>query len=426
MAEINWGIATSTPNVFAMGLDGYQAGQQAVQQRQRQALLTRQAQREEDQYQAGLKRQQRRTEITSGYAADPTKARQDAIGAGDFDLAEQFAKLDTTKREEIGRKAEIGAKVAQQLLGQFPGDDMIEQRKSAAVAMAPQLAQYGVTPQEIAASDYTTGGLQRSLALGMSVNEAIAKANADRDFGLRKDDQEHDNTLADQQFGETRRHNQVGEGISRGQLDVSRGNLGVAQANLGLSRERLGLEGQRLDIERGKAAALAQGKPLPVPIQTGYLGNQHSIRQIDEAIAALKAYPQAVGLARGVGEGVNQRVDPRGVEARAKVANIGSLIIHDRAGASQTVGETKRLTPFVPGVTDGARAAIKKLETLRTQYANENSGIEVAYGEGSGYRALPRSAPAGGGPVRVNTPAEARALPPGTRFVTPDGREKVR
>lgn len=257
MAEINWGIVNNTPNVFAMGLEGFQAGQQAVAQRQRQALIQREADREEAQYQASLKRQQRRTEITAGYSADPTKARQDAIGAGDFELAEQFSKLDATRREEIGRKAEIGAKIAQQLLTQFPGDETLDQRKAAAIAMAPQLAQYGVSPADIEASDYSTGGLQRSLALGMSIGDAIAKANNDRDFGLKKADTEADNARADRAQGETERHNRHGEGIASGQLAVSRGNLGVAQANLGLSRQRLGLDQQRFARE-GKLGA----KPL--------------------------------------------------------------------------------------------------------------------------------------------------------------------
>jgi hypothetical protein len=38
----------------------------------------------------------------------------------------------------------------------------------------------------------------------------------------------------------------------------------------------------------------------------------------------------------------------------------------------------------------------------------------------------PTQPAAGNGPVRVNTPQEAMALPPGTQFVTPDGRVKVR
>jgi hypothetical protein len=38
--------------------------------------------------------------------------------------------------------------------------------------------------------------------------------------------------------------------------------------------------------------------------------------------------------------------------------------------------------------------------------------------------AQPSAAPQG--PVKVNTPAEAAALPPGTQFITPDGRMKVR
>jgi hypothetical protein len=38
----------------------------------------------------------------------------------------------------------------------------------------------------------------------------------------------------------------------------------------------------------------------------------------------------------------------------------------------------------------------------------------------------PAAQPRAGGPVRVNTPQEAMSLPPGTEFVTPDGRRKVR
>lgn len=284
MAEINWGIINSTPNVFAAGLEGLQAGQQFAAQRQRHALVQRQADREEAQYQAGLKQQQRRQEIAAGYGADPAKARQDAIGAGDFDLAEQFAKLDTAKREEIGRKAEIGAKVAQQLLGQYPGDDMAPQRKAAAVAMAPQLAQYGVTPQEIEASDYSTGGLQRSLALGMTVNEAITKANADRTFNHTVEKDAADAARADKTVAETGRHNQATEGISRGQLAVSQGQLGVAQANLGLSRQRIGLEGQRVEIARQSAGA---GKP-PTEAQAKDAFNAARMRGAAQAIASLE------------------------------------------------------------------------------------------------------------------------------------------
>jgi hypothetical protein len=48
-------------------------------------------------------------------------------------------------------------------------------------------------------------------------------------------------------------------------------------------------------------------------------------------------------------------------------------------------------------------------------------------GGGSAPRPRPAPAPAAAsGPVRVRTPDEARALPPGTVFITPDGRRKVR
>jgi hypothetical protein len=43
-----------------------------------------------------------------------------------------------------------------------------------------------------------------------------------------------------------------------------------------------------------------------------------------------------------------------------------------------------------------------------------------------GYSAPAGNANSSAGPVKVNTPAEAMALPPGTVFITPDGQRKVR
>lgn len=132
----------------------------------------------------------------------------------------------------------------------------------------------------------------------------------------------------------------------------------------------------------------ATQKRVPAKIQEGYVGNNSSVRQIDEAIAAIEQNGGALGLKNFLGENVNQRLDPGGVDARAAVANIGSLLIHDRSGAAVTAAEAPRLMPFIPQVTDTPEAAIKKLRGLRRQYENANSEIEVSYGEDSGYSPL--------------------------------------
>lgn len=402
MAQIDWSILTNTPNVFSQGLQGFQLGQQGAAQRQRQALIQREADREEAQYQAGLKRQQRRQEITAGYNGNPTQARQEAVAAGDFDLAEQFAKLDTAKREEITRRGEITGKVAQQLLSQFPGDDMVEQRKAAAIAMAPRLAEYGVSPEQIAASDYTTGGLQRSLALAMTIGEANAKANADRDFGLRKADTEHDNTLADQQFAETKRSNRVNEGYAGARV-------GMEGQRLNLDRARLGLEGQRVEIERGKAGA---AKP-PTEQQAKDAFSAQRMRGAAQTIGKLEADKSFNPTLSGAGAAVG---GSRARQYQSAQLEWADSLLRATTGAAATKDEienTKRT--YFPQFGDSADVVAQKADARRRVQ------IDLARRAGTaGATAMPTA------PVRVSTPDEARALPPGTQFMTPDGRVKVR
>jgi hypothetical protein len=62
---------------------------------------------------------------------------------------------------------------------------------------------------------------------------------------------------------------------------------------------------------------------------------------------------------------------------------------------------------------------------MRTEMANRITSLQEVE---SGIKSRMRAAPGGGGPapVRVNSPAEAQRLAPGTRFITPDGVERVR
>lgn len=153
-----------------------------------------------------------------------------------------------------------------------------------------------------------------------------------------------------------------------------------------------------IDVLSGTGTTL---KPVPRPVMQGYLDNATSARKLKAAIAALDAYPGAVGLARMGGEGINQRIDPKGVDARAAIADVGSLIIHDRSGAAVTVSEAPRLMPFIPTVTDTSEAAKKKLTRLLKMVDEANVGIETAYDPGEGYQPLPGT--------RATAPASAPA-----------------
>lgn len=161
---------------------------------------------------------------------------------------------------------------------------------------------------------------------------------------------------------------------------------------------QIGPEGQ-VQVISGTGAA---NKRVPAPVQSGYADNRKAIGQIDTAITAIKSNRGAFGLKNNLGDEFNQRIDPNGVGPRAAVANIGSLLIHDRSGAAVTASEQPRLQPFVPRVTDTPEAAIKKLQLLKEQYVAANAEIDTVFGEEAGYT------PMGGAPK----PAQAGAVAP--------------
>ncbi len=130
-----------------------------------------------------------------------------------------------------------------------------------------------------------------------------------------------------------------------------------------------------------KAAQTAQApKKIPASVMQGLSKNDAAVQRIQDAIDALKAYPDAVGLKRVVGEDINQRVDPKGIDARAKLARIAAIEIHTQAGSNQTARELVNLRPYIPNVRDGHEAAIEKLENLKRAVANETEGLRRNYG----------------------------------------------
>ena len=95
-----------------------------------------------------------------------------------------------------------------------------------------------------------------------------------------------------------------------------------------------------------------------------------------------------------MGDTIKQRTDPGGVDPRAKVADIGSLQIHDRSGAAVTAAETPRLKPFVPSATDDSKTIITKLKNLRANLESQLDETEAFYSPESGYRPIGGNVPA--------------------------------
>jgi len=186
----------------------------------------------------------------------------------------------------------------------------------------------------------------------------------------------------------------------------------VARANLQLSRERIGLERERVDQARGTVVQSDAG-PLVVNTRTGVgapvigpngqavgpklrdvpgtvrktlFENDAALRKVDDALAAVKKYPEALGVSNYLGDTIRQRTDPDGVNARALVADIGSLKIHDRSGAAVTASETPRLKPFIPSATDDEATVNKKLNLFKQEYTAIQQDIRETYSREQGYR----------------------------------------
>ena len=190
----------------------------------------------------------------------------------------------------------------------------------------------------------------------------------------------------------------------------------------------------------GQDKSQGQLKPVPQQIVSKVIENRNSIRNVDKALAELDKYPGGVGPGTGaLGNWFTQLNDPKGNDVRAAIANIGSLIIHDRSGAAVTVSETPRLQPFIPLTTDTAETVKKKLVRLRSEVAAINDDYELQYGPDQGYKPLVGSSsvgeprPATSAPAS-NTPGSSQQNPipirtaqdaiknSGKWVKTPDGR----
>jgi hypothetical protein len=148
----------------------------------------------------------------------------------------------------------------------------------------------------------------------------------------------------------------------------------------------------RREIAKGQQALTAQGlqirqqladqkgagaeKPLPSGLATSYTGNMTALGNITDALQKVKDNPNAFGLKSMLPNAMITRMDPKGIDARAAVFNLGSLKIHDRSGAAVTASETPRLLPFIPTPGDDAPTVTKKLNGFNREYKLMQQDIE--------------------------------------------------
>lgn len=148
----------------------------------------------------------------------------------------------------------------------------------------------------------------------------------------------------------------------------------IAQANQEMRRMGLGIQQQLADAKTSSAGV---GKPLPASASAKLMENYQNLRRAERAGQLLDGLnpgaqngdKEATGFWKGLSpDWLLQRTDPQGIDTRAALADLGSLVIHERSGAAVTAAEYPRLKPFIPQTGDSPETARKKVQRFKDVY----------------------------------------------------------
>ena len=134
-------------------------------------------------------------------------------------------------------------------------------------------------------------------------------------------------------------------------------------------------EGVRVPDEPGTQVAPPGGMGSAA-VLNAIKENQTKLSVIDNALMQLETRPQGVGLKGIIPDIALQRIDPEGVDLRANVADIGSMVIHDRSGAAVTAREMPRLSPFIPKASDTPDTVRRKLARMKAIINEETAFLD--------------------------------------------------
>lgn len=131
------------------------------------------------------------------------------------------------------------------------------------------------------------------------------------------------------------------------------------------------LEKKLIDAEKK-----GEGRPLPGWAAKEIFETQENLRRAErassllagETVGGMKGDPNATGLKGYTPDFILQRTDPSGNPTRAAIADLGSLIIHQRSGAAVTASEYPRLAPFIPKASDAPEVARQKVKRFLQEY----------------------------------------------------------
>lgn len=137
----------------------------------------------------------------------------------------------------------------------------------------------------------------------------------------------------------------------------------------------------------------ANEKALPTSAAQKLMENNQNLRRAEQALAlsqgkevsGMQGDTAATGWKGYVPQGLLNRLDPQGADTRAAIADLGSLVLHERSGAAITASEEPRLRPFIPDVHDDQATIQKKLARFAQVYG-DIVGDATAFYKESGYK----------------------------------------
>lgn len=177
--------------------------------------------------------------------------------------------------------------------------------------------------------------------------------------------------------------------VEQASMANQQAHLGIAQQNAALAQQNNALQQQKYinELQRQtKQDEEKKFKDIPQKQIDAQTENFSAIKKIDDAIKSIQENPGALGAQNYLGTTIQQIADKKGIGTRAQVSEIGQTKINDISGAGVPLSERPIFAPFIPSVTDGADAAIKKLQVQKQNIQRIEDERLKSYSPEQGYK----------------------------------------